>query len=240
MNRRRRSRPSPSTSSQQRALEVIPGGRPATPQPVQKARREAEDLSQRAYVAVSGHRGQIDYQPHQRQFFDTVNKVQAKTHVGNSIAVRPNTSLAEQRGYAREDLFAIAEIGHNYLFNGGLDLALSLFEGLVAVAPNEAYFVLALGLTHDRLGAPTEAYRWYAHAAKLDKNDPRPDVNMAELDIAAGRFDRAKKLLMRAMQKSRGAGEREVEAKARAMLKHLERRTKNRRAVVVSKNIRRS
>lgn len=238
--RRRRSHPSqrPNDAAPERALAVIPGGRPATPSRVRRARSTAESLSQPAYVAVSDHTGALDYQPHKTAFFDSVKRVQAMTHVGQAITVRPNTSLAEQRGYNRDDLFAIAEIGYNYLFNGGLDLALSLFEGLAAISPDEAYFALALGLTHDRLGVPSEAYRWYQRASKLDPSDGRPDVNCAELEIEAGRIDRAQKLLLRGVAKARASGDEALERKAKAIHRHLERKSSNRRAVVVARTSR--
>src|SRR5688572_22039505 len=94
-------------------------------------------------------------------------------------------TLAEVRGYDRDDLFVIAEVAYHYLFNGGTRLALVLYEGLAAVSPKEPYFALALGLTHDHLGEVAMAHKWYAKAAELDPNDGRPDVNRAELYIEA-------------------------------------------------------
>jgi tetratricopeptide (TPR) repeat protein len=230
--RRPRSRPTPSQpspKSEPRALAVIPGGRPATPSRVRRARSTAEQVS-KAYVAVAPE-VISDYQPHKTAFFNTLKNAKAMTHVGGAVAVRPNATLAEQRGYRREDLYAIAEIGHNYLFNGGLDLALSLFEGLVAIEPNEAYFALALGLTHDRLGEPQEAYRWYQQASKLDPSDARPDVNRAELEIEAGRHDRALQLLQRGAAKARAAGDEALERKATAIFNHIRKTTKRRPAM---------
>lgn len=125
-------------------------------------------------------------------------------------------------GYERKDLYAIAEVGYHYLFSGGTDVAQALFEGLVAVAPNESYFALALGLTHDHLGNPREADRWYAYASKVDPTDGRPDVNRAELYLESGDFATAKKLLARGAEKARNRRDAALEKKASSLLQHLD------------------
>jgi Flp pilus assembly protein TadD len=131
--------------------------------------------------------------------------------------------LAQLRGYAREDLLAIAEIGYEYLFNGGPRLAIALFDGLTAIAPDEPYFCLALGLAHDHHGDRSEAERWYARAADLDPGDARADVNRAELRLAAGDITAALRLLKGARAKASDRGDRALERKARALVAHLER-----------------
>lgn len=127
------------------------------------------------------------------------------------------------RAYRREDLMAVAEIGYHYLFSGGYQLALTLFEGLHAVDPAHPYFASALGLTHDHLGNPEEAERWYRKAAELDPTDGRPDVNRAELRIARQDLRKARELLIRGVNKARARRDQPLERKARALLKHLER-----------------
>lgn len=138
--------------------------------------------------------------------------------------IRPeDRPLGVARGYQRQDLYAVAEIGYHYLFSGGLEIARALFEGLVAVAPDEAYFALALGLTHDHLQEQETADRWYAKAAQLDPHDPRADVNRAELRIERKDFQAARTLLMRGVKKARIRQEWALERKATALLGHLER-----------------
>ncbi|MBK6685809.1 MAG: hypothetical protein IPG45_15160 [Deltaproteobacteria bacterium] len=111
---------------------------------------------------------------------------------------RDRRTLAARRGYSREDLQAVAEIGYHYLHNGGVRFARLLFEGLVAVSPDEPYFALALGLAADHAGDKGMARREYQRASDLDPSDPRPEVNLAELDLEAGRFDAARRHLVTA------------------------------------------
>lgn len=132
-------------------------------------------------------------------------------------------NLRRLRGYGREDLMAIAEVGHHYLFSGGTQLALAIFEGLQAIDPGQAYFATALGLTHDHLGNPEEAERWYRRAAQLDPNDGRPDVNRAELRIVRRDYAKARELLIRGANKARASRDEPLLTKAKSMLKQLER-----------------
>jgi Flp pilus assembly protein TadD len=116
---------------------------------------------------------------------------------------------------------AIAEIGYHYLMNGALELASVVFEGLHAIAPDESYFALALGLVRDREGDKESAVALYARAASLDPRDPRPDVNRAELAIERGDRAVAKALLESARKKAVGVGDERLEVKAAALLRHL-------------------
>ncbi|MCK6551579.1 hypothetical protein L6R52_37450, partial [Myxococcota bacterium] len=137
------------------------------------------------------------------------------------ITPPPPASLREQRGYAHADLFAIAEIGYHYLMNGALDLASTVFEGLYAIAPDESYFALALGLVRDREGDKQGALACYGRAAALDPRDPRPDVNRAEIAIERGDLGEARRLLESARAKAVGVGDERLETKASALLRHL-------------------
>lgn len=138
-------------------------------------------------------------------------------------AVVPRSRLSKSNSYRIDDLRAVAEIAHHYLFSGGTRLALTLFEGLQSAAPHEPYFALGLGLSLDHLGDPAQAERWYAKAAELDPGDPRADINRAELRIEARDFPRARELLIRGANKARARADLALENKSRALLKHLDR-----------------
>ncbi|MBK6688877.1 MAG: hypothetical protein IPG45_30690 [Deltaproteobacteria bacterium] len=205
--------------SQQLAQSFVRSSRPAP------ARRPgpAKVVSQpRVPVAQPEQRALVRRAPAE------VSKLQSQV-VDPRAALRPieqqgNRSLASQRGYAKTDLMAIAEIGYHYLLSGGTQLALTIFEGLCAVAPNEAYFALALGLTHDHLGDDRLALEWYRRAGALDPSDPRPDVNAAELYLARRDFASGVKLLERAVTKARHLGDEAIEKKASALITHIRRR----------------
>jgi Flp pilus assembly protein TadD len=130
-------------------------------------------------------------------------------------------SLAQRRGYQRQDLYAVAEIAHHYLFSGGTEIALAILEGLTAVAPEEAYFALARGLTHDHMGDTTEAERWYAKAGELDPSDAHSDINRAELRLEKKDFARARALLKSGANKARARRDSALERKALALLEHI-------------------
>lgn len=139
----------------------------------------------------------------------------------SSRAIAVEANLKKLRGYRSEDLMAIAEIGYHYLFSGGYNLALPLFEGLQAIDPTEGYFAAALGLVHDHLGNLEEAELWYRKAAALDPGDPRPEINRAELRILKADFAKARELLIRGTNKAKARGDSALEGKARALLSHL-------------------
>lgn len=154
-------------------------------------------------------------------FFESIQSLRARAVSGRSNRSLARRSVADVRGYAREDLLAIAEVAYHYLFNGGARLALVLYEGLAAVAPDEAYFALALGLTHDHLGHADAAHHWYEQAGRIDAAEPRADLNRAELFLQVGDRRRAQGLLERGLAKAVAAGETALERKARALLKHI-------------------
>lgn len=151
-------------------------------------------------------------------FLDTVSDVKAVVMTSALTTQRSDEPLSQARGYRGDDLFSIAEVGYHYLMNGASGLALVIFEGLAAVAPSEAYFVLGAGLAHDLEGDPASAARCYETASALDPTDPRPDINRAELAIAAGDVRAARRLLSRGADKARRSGEAELARKASALL----------------------
>lgn len=177
----------------------------------------------KAYVAVEIVE-MDEVQPLKTAFFDSIKQVNALTVPNQRLSTRPRSeNLAKSRGYDRDDLMAIAEVAYHYLMSGGTMLALTLFEGLNAVAPEDPYFALALGLTHDHLGEKQVAYRWYNRAAELDPGDARADVNRAELLLEERKVSQAKELLARAVQKAQGRGEEALAKKAAAILAHISR-----------------
>lgn len=181
----------------------------------------ADQLGQKVYVAQLEPGGMdLAIEPNKTCFFDTINKVKALT-VAGPRALCVDENLARARGYEPEDLLAIAEIAWHYLMSGGLKLALTLYEGLTAVAPEEPYFALALGLTFDRMNEAKQADTWYRTAGRLDPKDGRPDINRAELCLEAGDRARAMKLLARGASKANVAGDLALARKADALLEHL-------------------
>jgi Flp pilus assembly protein TadD len=132
-------------------------------------------------------------------------------------------TLREIRGYTREDLLAIAELGHSYLLAGLAKLARVVFEGLQAISPEEPYFALALGLSADLDGDLENADLWYRKAISLAPHDPRPEVNRAEIHLEHKRYREARALLERALQKLKASDDTTLREKTEALWKRAER-----------------
>lgn len=157
----------------------------------------------------------VSLDPLRTHFLDRASVVDA-TLAPHGVSDR--RTLAARRGYAKDDLHAVAEIGYHYLHNGGVRFARLLFEGLVAVAPDEVYFALALGLAADHGGDKGVARREYQRASQLDPGDPRPEVNLAELDLEAGQFTAARRHLEEAAHRLTLRHDAALEKKTTALL----------------------
>lgn len=151
-------------------------------------------------------------------FFDTLSRISA---YGVEEGARPSDRPAELRGYPADALKVVASIATHYLYAGGYRLAEVLFEGLCAVAPDEPYHWLGLGLGCDRQNRTAEAARAYRTAAEKAPGDARPLVNLAELEVEAGRTREAQRLLARAVTLAERAGDRALHGKAKMMLERL-------------------
>jgi hypothetical protein len=206
-------------ASQPRVAAHAPGA--SQPRVAAAAKPEPKVEPPRSYVAIPAAEPAIvgDIQPLRTHFFQSINEVQALTLQSQQAItdVEPR-ELGELRGYAREDLLAIAEVAYHYLMNGGVRLAVVLFEGLAAIAPREAYFAMGTGLAHDHAGNKAEALRWYELAAQLDPTDPRADINRAELHIERRERKRAVELLQAAAKKAERRRDEALHRKATAIL----------------------
>ncbi len=139
----------------------------------------------------------------------------------NAGSSEQTQSLLEMRGYEERDLRALAQMGYHYFRSGGLELAAAVFDGLLAIQPNEPYYHLAFGLTQDRLGHPKVAEYHYEQARTLDPTSGRASINLAELALEQKRFKRARGLLREARKRCQAHGEYELTKKIDALLEHL-------------------
>jgi tetratricopeptide (TPR) repeat protein len=173
-----------------------------------------------AFVADTSSVNNDFDQPLSTDFFNTLGRIEALPAKAESSAIAQRT-IASSRGYQEEDLDVIAQMATNYLMSGGLRLAVTLFEGLVAIAPDVAYYAMGLGLTYDRMGELRKAEACYKMAGRLDTKDGRPDVNLGELALAAGDRGHALKLFARGARKANQRGDLMLARKAEALIKHL-------------------
>lgn len=96
------------------------------------------------------------------------------------------TSLAQEFGFTADHAAAIADKGFDLLESGDLEAASAVFDGLVAINPNDASMHAALGATRQRQGRLDEAEAEYSVAIGLNSAAMLARVNRGELRLNRG------------------------------------------------------
>ena len=109
-------------------------------------------------------------------------------------------TLAELEGITKEQQHEMAKLGHRVLRQGKLDEAKTVFEGLVALDPHDAYFHLALGSIAQRNDALEEADERYTRALEINPFSPHALANRGEVRMMQGRMLEGAKDLMKALE----------------------------------------
>lgn len=131
-------------------------------------------------------------------------------------------TLKDVRGYSDEELYSIARMGYFYYYQGKIQEARTLFQGLYAVNPLDPYFAKALGVVEMAAGNPAGALAAYDVALKITPNDAGALVGRAEVKIFQGQKSQAIDDLRRAQQ-FLGADEA-MKSKVSAMVAGLSRK----------------
>ncbi|WP_426750668.1 SycD/LcrH family type III secretion system chaperone [Myxococcus sp. Y35] len=131
-------------------------------------------------------------------------------------------TLREVRGYSDDELYAIAKTAYFFFYQGRVNEARTLFQGLYAVNPTDAYFAKALGVVEMAAGNGQGALAAFDVAAKLSPQDPSVYVGRAEVKLALGQKPQALEDLRRAAAMQ--PGDDPVVRKAVAMISALSRR----------------
>lgn len=131
-------------------------------------------------------------------------------------------TLKDVRGYSDEELYAIAKTAYFFYYQGRLEEARTLFQGLYAVNPVDPYFAKALGVVELASGNGQGALAAYDVAIRLDPQDAGALVGRAEVKLAMGQKAGAVEDLRRASQVA-GPDDRQ-RSKIDAMLAGLARR----------------
>ena len=95
-------------------------------------------------------------------------------------------TLRDVRGYTDDELYAIAKTAYIFFYQGRIAEARTLFQGLYAVNPADAYFAKALGVVEMAAGNPQGALAAYDVALKLDARDAQAYVGRAEVRLSLG------------------------------------------------------
>ncbi len=107
-------------------------------------------------------------------------------------------SLKEVRGYSDDELYSIARVAYFYFYQGKIDEARTLFQGLYAINPSDVYFAKALGVVEMAAGNAQGALSAYEVALKIAPQDAAAMVGRAECKIAMGQRSQAVEDLRRA------------------------------------------
>ena len=95
-------------------------------------------------------------------------------------------TLKDVRGYTDEQLYSIARTAYTFYYQGKLEEARTLFQGLYAVNPLDSYFAKALGVVEYAAGNAQGAISAYDVAIKLSPEDAAAYVGRAEVKLALG------------------------------------------------------
>ena len=131
-------------------------------------------------------------------------------------------TLKEVRGYSDEELYSIAKTAYYFFYQGKLNEARTLFQGLYAVNPLDAYFAKALAVVELAAGNTQGALSAAEVAVKLAPEDGSAYVGRAEVKLILGQKPGAVEDLRKA-QSLLGDGEA-LREKVTAMLEALARR----------------
>jgi len=127
-------------------------------------------------------------------------------------------TLKEVHGYTDEELYAVARTAYAFFHQGKVPEARTLFQGLFAINPRDAYFARALGVVEYASGNVEGALSAYEVAVKLAPDDAASYVGRAEVLLTLGQRPRAAEDLKRATSLPRDL---KLMAKAQAMLDAL-------------------
>lgn len=107
--------------------------------------------------------------------------------------VQGRASLGAAAGWTAEEMRVVAEIGYALAEQGRNVEAITVFEGLAALAPATAYFQAALGALWLREGEPQRAVTYLDAALGIDSEDATALVNRGEAHMRAGNLEAARR-----------------------------------------------
>lgn len=105
--------------------------------------------------------------------------------------VQGRASLGAAGGWTAEEMRLVADIGYALAEQGRNEEAVTVFEGLAALAPATSYFQAALGALWLRQGDPERAVAYLDAALTTDPADVTALVNRGEAHMRLGNFPAA-------------------------------------------------
>ena len=136
-------------------------------------------------------------------------------------------SLGAAAGWTPDEIRLVSELGYALAEQGRNREAITIFEGLVALAPATVYFETALGALWLRENEPARALPHLNAALAADQTDITARVNRGEVFLLLGNFDGARDDLNFVMRQKLPADKQSVisqcQTRARALLTAVER-----------------
>lgn len=99
--------------------------------------------------------------------------------------------LAELRGYKKEQLYNLADVGHVKFKHGRLDEAEPIYKALIVLDHRNAYFHSVMAAIHQKRQRPVDAILEYSRALQLNTRDVTSYVNRGELFLRHRNYRRA-------------------------------------------------
>jgi tetratricopeptide (TPR) repeat protein len=128
------------------------------------------------------------------------------------------TTLRQIRNYSDDELLAISQIGYHFLMQGKNEESRVIFEGLIAIDPQNDFYYRALGVVFQRLGDYERAMKQFVYAAQINPGSPYAYVNRAEILISQGEANKAEPELRLALERM-GPKDEQLSKKAWALLR---------------------
>ena len=110
--------------------------------------------------------------------------------------VSGQVTLGELEGIKKSETMELVQLGYSYLDQGRLDDAQAIFEGLVALDPNEPYFLMASGSVAQRQIRYEEAEQWFTACLQIDSRNLVARTNRGEVRLHMKKIKNAAKDLI--------------------------------------------
>ncbi len=144
--------------------------------------------------------------------------------------INGGVSLGAAAGWTAEELRLVSELAYALAGQGRNHEAITIFEGLIALAPATVYFEAALGALWLRENNPARALPHLNAALTADPHDISTRVNRGEVFLRLENLIESKKDLTFALKEPNNLTNKELADKclirARALLRAVERMSK--------------
>lgn len=105
--------------------------------------------------------------------------------------VRGHITLGELEGISKDAQYQMAKQGYSFMREGKLDQAKTVFEGLQALDPYDAYFHMVLGTIAQEQGDVEKAEKLYSRSLEINPFSPVALAQRGEIRLGKGQFEDA-------------------------------------------------